>query len=78
MKVILFGIVQDLIGKSEINFDLEGCKNIECLQEKLMIRFPQLKDLNKFAFAVNESYAQLNTEIKETDVLAIIPPVSGG
>lgn len=78
MKIILFGIAQDIIGRSEINFDLEGCKDIECLQRKLMIRFPQLKDLNKFAFAVNESYAQLNTEIKETDVLAIIPSVSGG
>ena len=78
MKIFLFGIVQDLIGKSEIDFKLSDCNTIDCLQRKLLIQYPKLKELNKFAFAINENYAQLNSEIKDDDVVAIIPPVSGG
>ena len=78
MKIILFGVVQDIIGQSELNFELSNCKTIDCLKKKLLIQYPKLKELNKFAFAINENYAQLNSIIKEEDVVAIIPPVSGG
>lgn len=78
MKIILFGIVQDIIGETELTFDISDCNNISKLQEKLLLQYPLLKDLNKFAFAVNESYAELSTKIKDSDVVAIIPPVSGG
>lgn len=78
MKIILFGIVKDIIGETELEFDLEIGKTIKDLQEKLLVEYPKLKELKKFAFAVNEMYASADTVLKDTDIVAIIPPVSGG
>ena len=41
-------------------------------------KYPQLKEINSYAIAINESYASNETVLKENDIVAIIPPVSGG
>ncbi len=45
---------------------------------RLQEQYPQLTDINSYAIAVNESYAHNETVLKENDIVAIIPPVSGG
>jgi molybdopterin converting factor small subunit len=37
-----------------------------------------LSEINSYAIAINESYAVNETILKENDLIAIIPPVSGG
>jgi len=44
----------------------------------LVEKYPKLDKLNSYAIAVNESYAEDEVILKEGDVVAIIPPVSGG
>ena len=44
------------------------------IQEK----YPQLSQINSYAIAVNENYANDQILLKNNDVVAIIPPVSGG
>ena len=39
---------------------------------------PALKKLKSYAVAVNEEYATDDVILKPNDVVAIIPPVSGG
>ena len=78
MKVILFGIVKDIIGESELQINLEKDITISELQTILFNKYPKLKDINKFAFAINENYANKSDFIKNLDTVAIIPPVSGG
>ena len=41
-------------------------------------KYPQLSEINSYAIAINESYAVNETILKENDLIAIIPPVSGG
>ena len=48
------------------------------LKEKLLQKYPQLENIHSYAIAVNENYASEETTLKEKDVIAIIPPVSGG
>jgi molybdopterin converting factor small subunit len=48
------------------------------LKVALKDRFPNLKNLHQFAIAVNEEYADDALILNENDVVAIIPPVSGG
>ena len=38
----------------------------------------QLKNMASYAIAVNESYAVNDLVLNENDIVAIIPPVSGG
>jgi len=48
------------------------------LKKKLLLKFPKLKNIEEFAIAVNEEYAEDDLVLRENDVVAIIPPVSGG
>lgn len=78
MKILLFGIVQDIVGASRIEKHITEEISVAKLQEDMLKEFPELKDIKKFAVAINETYATENEMIKNTDIVAIIPPVSGG
>ncbi len=41
-------------------------------------KYTQLKHLNSYAIAVNESYAADELVLKENDIIAVLPPVIGG
>ena len=51
---------------------------IQQLKEALISDYSELKNIHEFAIAVNETYADDDLILKENDVIAIIPPVSGG
>ncbi|MGB1042054.1 MAG: molybdopterin converting factor subunit 1 [Tenacibaculum sp.] len=77
INVLLFGIATDLVGASSLKIDLPLGANIATLKEYIS-KHHQLKEMSTYAVAINESYASDSTIIKENDVIAIIPPVSGG
>ncbi|ARV16010.1 MoaD/ThiS family protein [Polaribacter sp. SA4-12] len=78
IQILLFGITTDLIGTS--NLDLEVVEGITVVSFKSLLKeeYPQLENIDSYAIAVNESYATDELVLKENDVVAIIPPVSGG
>lgn len=78
LKVLLFGISTDLIGSSSLAFEAQENSSVQSFKNSLQEQYPQLSEINSYAIAVNESYATDNTLLKENDVIAIIPPVSGG
>ncbi len=78
MKIMLFGIVKDIVKADTLDFAYKNDMQISDLQNELLLKYPSLKDIKKFAFAVNEEYVDENTILNENDVVAIIPPVSGG
>ncbi|WP_457616295.1 MoaD/ThiS family protein [Lutibacter sp.] len=78
IKVLLFGIVTDLIGENEIVIYLPPNSTVENLRLSLALEYAKLGNIHEFAVAVNEEYAENNRVLKATDVVAIIPPVSGG
>jgi len=78
IKLLLFGITTDLLGTSFLELEVTKHCTIACLKTKLIIEYPQLKNLHSYAFAVNETYASDVTELHPFDEVAIIPPVSGG
>ena len=80
MKIItlFFGITADLIGKTELDIALEDSITVGAFKFILKEKYPQLKNINSYAIAVNEVYAKDSIILKEGDVIAIIPPVSGG
>ena len=72
-----FGITRDILGGKEVAFEMEGEKVVE-LKSELLKRFPEMKSLNSLLIAVNNSYAEDDAIISESDEIALIPPVSGG
>ena len=78
LKVLLFGISTDLIGANSLELELSEKTTVGSFKNQLQQEHPQLTQLNSYAIAVNESYASDDTELKQNDLVAIIPPVSGG
>jgi molybdopterin converting factor subunit 1 len=78
ITLLLFGITTDLLNKSSIEIELEENCNVSQLKHVLIEKYPQLENINSYAIAVNEEYATNEKKLHTNDVVAIIPPVSGG
>ncbi len=78
IQLLFFGITTDLVGESSMSYEVPENSSIEALKLKLIEQFTSLKNINDFAVAVNETYAEDDQLLQNNDVVAIIPPVSGG
>lgn len=77
IRVLFFAHIQDAIGKESIVLE-DGPLTVSDLKAKLLSEY-QLKQLEQIMFAINEEYAASDDElIQNGDVVALIPPVSGG
>ncbi len=79
MQILFFGIAKDLTGTSKITISTDFKMNIKELKMYLAVEFPRFKELNEYSIAVNEEYiTDIHYRLSDKDVIAIIPPVSGG
>ena len=78
IKLLLFGITRDLLNVNELSFEVLENINVGDLKKELLSKYPQVENISSYAIAVNESYANDDVKLREKDVIAIIPPVSGG
>ena len=78
LNILLFGITKDIIGQSNLKYEMPDNANVQHLLDKLKTEYPELKDLNAVMVAVNSEYSKKDQLLKESDEVALIPPVSGG
>ncbi len=78
IQVLLFGITTDILGTSSLEIEVPNTSTIAVFIKQFLNKYPQLENIDSYAIAVNEEYASNETTLKENDVIAIIPPVSGG
>lgn len=78
ITVLLFGIIRDIIGENTLELDLEKAILIGQLKQDLLKKYNNLQQYSNFSIAVNEEYVDLNYVLQPNDVVALIPPVSGG
>lgn len=78
ITVLFFGITTDLINSNSIEFNTKTATTVGNFKKELLEKYPKLTTVNSYAIAVNETYATDDVILKEADVIAIIPPVSGG
>ena len=78
IQVLFFGITTDLVGANTSTQFLREKATVKELRKVLVTDYSRLKNLHEYAVAVNETYAEDELELKEGDIVAIIPPVSGG
>ena len=72
-----FGVTKDIVGGRETVLDLQG-HTVGSLRNELVERYPSLRGIRSLMIAVNNSYAEDDLPIGESDEIALIPPVSGG
>ena len=78
LQILFFGIASELVRANSLTIEIPTSANVAHLKILLVTMYPQLEKMNSYAIAINEAYASNETILKENDVIAIIPPVSGG
>ena len=78
IKVLFFGISTDVVGTNALDFLMSSDPTVADFKEVLVEKYPSLTELQSYAIAVNEHYANDEIILKDQDVVAVIPPVSGG
>jgi molybdopterin synthase catalytic subunit len=79
VRILFFGVLKDLAGKSSDNLELREGATVGDLLETCAAKIPRLNDLlASLAVAVNQQYAGVETALKSGDEVALLPPVSGG
>lgn len=79
VKVKLFGLFTEIIGKREITIMMSNGTTVGNLKKKITEMYPSLglADI-PFVFAVNRRVAREDASVTSLDEIAILPPISGG
>lgn len=78
IQLLFFGITTDIVNANKMKYTLKEGATVGLLKELLIAQFSALKNINDFAIAVNEEYVEDDAKLNTNDIVAIIPPVSGG
>ncbi|WP_196885999.1 MoaD/ThiS family protein [Aureivirga sp. CE67] len=78
ITVLAFGILSDLLENDSIQLTLEKQMSVSDFKQYLIKNFSKLNGYSNFSIAINEAYASDDILLNENDVVALIPPVSGG
>jgi len=78
ISILFFGVAQELASARQMVMEMPDDTSVANLRHELAIRFNGLDDTLAYAVAVNEKISQMDRILNEGDVVAILPPVSGG
>src|ERR1700719_1943818 len=79
VRVLFFGVLKDLAGKSSDALDLPENASLRDLLAHYESVMPNIKaSLSSLALAVNQQYASPDKRLQTDDEVALLPPVSGG
>lgn len=74
VKIRSFGQISEITGTAELQMQAADSALLRAL---LVDRFPELAGRN-FAMAINKQLIRENTQLQDNDVVALLPPFSGG
>ena len=78
VRVLLFASYADALGASEVNVDVPPGARVSDVLSRIKSLAAGKRVADKPLVAVNQRYAPPDQQLKETDEVAIIPPVAGG
>lgn len=82
ITVKLFGLIKSLVrNQTELALPLDGGRRVKDLVDRLDVQYPQVAELihkKKVLVSVNQEIAHEDTEIKDGDEVALLPPFAGG
>jgi molybdopterin converting factor subunit 1 len=78
-RVLLFAALREAAGAREVTVELPAPADVAALRRALAATYPRLAPLlAAAAAAVNEEYVPADHPLADGDIVALIPPVSGG
>ncbi len=79
VKVLFFGMLKDIVGRSEDILDLGPEARVGAVFEHYARLHPRLGDVRRsILLARNQQFAPESDPLSEGDEIALLPPVSGG
>ncbi|KXG10150.1 molybdopterin converting factor subunit 1 [Anoxybacillus rupiensis] len=75
ITLLFFASLKEAVGNGQMSIEYEPI-TIEQLKRQIEVKYGV--NLQNVMVAVNEEYAQENQRLQPGDVIAFIPPVSGG
>ncbi|HEX8090862.1 MAG TPA: MoaD/ThiS family protein, partial [Blastocatellia bacterium] len=79
ITALLFGQAREFAGTSSLDLEVEEPATVQRAFAVIKSRHPKLAQMERsLLFAVNEEYASPSQALAAGDLLAILPPVSGG
>ena len=78
VRVLLFASYADALGASEVKVDVPAGARVSDVLTRIKSLAAGKRVPDKPLVAVNQRYAQGDQQIRESDEVAIIPPVAGG
>ena len=79
VKVLFFGMLKDVVGRSEESVELEGTPTAGAVFEHFAARYPRIGEMAaSIVLARNREFCRAAELLGEGDELAFLPPVSGG
>lgn len=76
LKLKYFGMIAEAVGKENEQFEFTN-SSVEELNKALKNQYAKLASMN-YKIAVNQSFVEANTMLKDNDEIALLPPFAGG
>lgn len=80
IKVLLFATLRDIVGEKRLTLEMNGeSTTVDGVRAKLIEQYPEIEaNINAALASLNEEFASSEEVVKDGDVVAFFPPVSGG
>jgi len=79
VKVLFFGMLKDIVGRSEDQIEVDEGARLDSVFERYAREFPRLNGLAaSIVLAANHQFCDRSQPVREGDEIAFLPPVSGG
>ena len=76
--MVYFASYREVTGLAEEEVDVSEGSTVEALMETVKRLHGPLQDVERMLVAVNGGFAEPGVALREGDVVALFPPVSGG
>lgn len=79
ITVLLFASLKDIVGKGQLEIEVDEKCSVESLSKKLYELYPKVESYDSSVrIALNQEFVENDIELKDGDEVAYLPPVSGG
>ena len=78
IEILFFGAAHEMTGSRSMQVEIPDDFDTSALKAMLEDRYSGLNSNLRYALAVNQKVTTSNVRLSDGDVVAVLPPVSGG